>query len=91
MGFYDRRVPARLGQFGDIAKDVAKEIVIAVTPQLKELTAAAAEAAKPTIIAVVREDLIPAAAPWIVVGFIALGAVAAIIGGLLARKCKVCA
>jgi hypothetical protein len=81
---------AHLGgaQMGDIASDVAQKIVIAITPQLKELTASAAEAAKPVISQIVREDVVPGVAPYIVIGFIGLGAVAAVIGALMARKCK---
>lgn len=82
--FYDYR-PARMG---DIAQDVATKIVVAITPQLKELTASAAEAAKPVISQVVREDVIPGIAPYVVAGMIGLGIVAAIIGAAMARKCR---
>lgn len=73
---------------GDLTSDIADKIVVAITPQLKQLTASAAEAAQPVISQIVREDVIPGVAPYIVFGLIGLGAVAAVIGALMARKCR---
>lgn len=79
---------AHLGDahMGDLVSDIADKIVVAVTPHLTQLTASAAEAAQPVMSRVVREDVIPAAAPYIVLGMIGLGIVAATIGALLARR-----
>lgn len=80
---FDHR-PARMG---DIASDIAQQIVTSIKPQLVELTAAAAEAADPVITRIVHEEVIPGLAPYIVGGLIGLGAVAAVIG-ILARGRK---
>ena len=78
----------RLGQFEGMATEIANKIVVAFTPQLQELTAKAAEAAQPVISRVVREDVIPGVGPYIIVGMIGLGAIAAVIGAAMARKVR---
>lgn len=80
--YYDYR-PSRMG---DVAGDVAAAIVTAIKPQLAELTAEAAKAADPVITRIIHEEVIPGVAPYIVVGMIGLGAIAATIGVLLARR-----
>lgn len=67
------------GPFEDAIGATTDKIVAALLPKLTPIVADAAKAAEPTIRTVVREEVIPQAGTWLIVG---LG-VAAIIGGVV--------
>lgn len=74
-----------LGQDSAIAKLVADQLVPALTPALKDIVAKAAEAAEPTIRTVVREEVMPKAGLYLLLGFAAAGLVGAITASLITR------
>lgn len=65
--------------FDDAIGATTDRIVAALLPKLTPIVAESAKAAEPTIRTVVREEVIPQAGTWLVVG---LG-VAAVIGGVV--------
>jgi hypothetical protein len=67
------------GPFDEAIAGTTDRIVAALLPKLVPIVEKAAQAAEPTIRTVVREEVIPQAGTWLVVG---LG-VAAVIGGVV--------
>lgn len=72
------------GELALLSKTITDEIVKGLLPALKPIVAKAAEAAEPTISSVIKRDVVP----WVVVGLIGVGAVAAAIGSWMATSSK---
>lgn len=67
---------------GGLTDTILKEMM----PKIKAAAAEASKEAYPMVSRVVREDVIPSAAPWLVIGILGLGATAALIGAAMARR-----
>lgn len=72
-----------------VVASITDTIMTQMMPRIKAAAAEMSSSAYPMIAKVVREDVIPSAAPWLVIGILGLGATAALIGAAMAKRgCK---
>lgn len=69
-----------------IVGQLVDPIITAMTPRLKQLSLEAAEAAKPAIREVLREEVVPKVSLALILGLAAVGALAAAIGSHFATR-----